>query len=81
MSSTSWWWAAIAWTTFGDSPWRWAICGADRRVRALDLVVDRLADVVQQAAGPGDLDVGPELGRDHGGEVAVSTEWLSTFWP
>ena len=32
--------------------------GADGRVRALDLVIDRLADVVQQAAHLGDLDVG-----------------------
>ena len=44
--------------------------GADGRVRALDLVVDRLADVVQQAAHLGDLDVGADLGRDDRGEVA-----------
>ena len=56
--STSWWWAAIPLMTLNGRLWRWAICGADGRVRALDLVVDRLADVVQQPAHLGDLDVG-----------------------
>ena len=46
--------------------------GADRRVRALDLVVDRLADVVQQAAHLGDLDVGADLGRDDRREARSS---------
>ena len=40
------------------------------RVRTLDLVIDRLADVVEQAAGLGDLDVGPDLGGDHRGQAA-----------
>ena len=44
--------------------------GADGGVRPLDLVVDRLADVVQQAAHLGDLDVGPDLGGDDRREVA-----------
>ena len=38
--------------------------GADGGVRALDLVVDRLADVVEETAHLGDLDVGPDLGGD-----------------
>src|SRR5690606_32419910 len=38
---------------------------ADLRVRALDLVVHRLADVVQQTAHLGDLDVGAKLGGKH----------------
>ena len=44
--------------------------GADGRMRAFDLVVDRLADVVQQAAHLGDLDVGADLGGDDRREVA-----------
>ena len=43
---------------------------ADRGVRALDLVVDRLADVVEQAARLRDLDVGADLGRDDRREPA-----------
>ena len=39
-------------------------------MRALDLVVDGLADVVEQAAGLGDLDVGADLGRDDRREAA-----------
>ena len=38
-------------------------------MRALDLVVDGLADVVEEAAAAGDFDVGAELVRDHRGEV------------
>src|SRR5258706_1484629 len=44
--------------------------GADRGVRALDLVVDGLADVVEQPGGLGDLDVGPDLCTDHRREPA-----------
>ena len=44
--------------------------GADGGVRALDLVVDRLADVVEEAAHLGDLDVGADLGGDDRGQVA-----------
>ena len=47
-----------------------AICRADGGVRALDLVVDGLADVVEQAAHLGDLDVGADLGGDDRGQVA-----------
>ncbi len=36
----------------------------------LDLVVDGLADVVEEAAHLGGHDVGPELGRDDRGEGA-----------
>ena len=43
---------------------------ADGGVRALDLVVDRLADVVEQAAHLGDLDVGADLGGDDRGQAA-----------
>ena len=68
--STSWWWAAMPLTTFIGRLWRWAICGADRGVRTLDLVVDGLADVVEQAAHLGDLDVGADLGRDDRREAA-----------
>ena len=35
--------------------------GADEGVRALDLAVDRLAEVVQEAAAAGDVDVGADL--------------------
>ena len=56
--------------TLNGRLWRCAICGADGRVRALDLVVDGLADVVEQAAHLGDLDVGADLGRDDRGQVA-----------
>ena len=38
------------------------------RVRALELVVDRLAEVVEQPARAGDLDVRADLGGDRGGE-------------
>src|SRR5213594_2014606 len=41
----------------------------DHGVRTLDLVVDGLADVVEQARQLGDADVGADLGRHHGGEV------------
>ena len=42
--------------------------GADRGVRTLDLVVDGLADVVEQAARLRDLDVGADLGGDDRGQ-------------
>ena len=41
---------------------------ADLQVGAVHLAVDRLADVVQQAAAAGDGDVGLELGRHGAGE-------------
>ena len=53
----------MALMTLGDRLCRVRDLGADGGVRAFDLVVDGLADVVQQAAGLGDLDVGADLGR------------------
>ena len=44
--------------------------GADDRVRTLDLVVDRLAEVVEQAGALRELDVDAELGGHDAGEVA-----------
>ena len=43
---------------------------ADRRVRTLDLVVDRLAHVVEEAAGLRGQHVSPELRGDDRGEAA-----------
>ena len=54
---------------------------ADQGVRALHLVVDRLADVVQQAALLGLGHVGADLGRQQPGQARDLDEWLSTFWP
>ena len=68
--STSWWWAAMALMTLGEQVVALGDRGADRGVRTLDLVVDGLADVVQQAAHLGDLDVGPDLGGDDRRQVA-----------
>src|SRR5438552_15878232 len=39
-------------------------------MRALDLVVDGLADVVKQTRQLGDANVGADLGRHHGGEMS-----------
>ena len=41
---------------------------ADDGMGALDLVVDRLPDVVQQARLPGERHVGPDLGCGHRAE-------------
>ena len=68
--STSWWCAAMALIDLERQVVALGDLGADRGVRALDLVVDGLADVVQQAAHLGDLDVGADLGRDDRREVA-----------
>ena len=70
--STSWWCAAMALTALGERLCRGGDLGADGSVRALDLVVDGLADVVEQAAELGGLDVGAQLGGDDAGEVARS---------
>ena len=43
--------------TLNGRLWRCGDLGADGGVRTLDLVVDRLADVVEQAAHLRDLDV------------------------
>jgi hypothetical protein len=40
--------------------------GADQGVGALDFMIDRLADVVQQAGGLGDVDIGADLGGQGG---------------
>src|SRR6266849_2067781 len=42
----------------------------DDGMRTLDLVVDGLADVVEQARHLGDANVGADLGRHHGGEIS-----------
>ena len=68
--STSWWCAAIAFTTLNGRLLRLGDCRADRGVGPLDLVVDGLADVVEQAAHLGDLDVRAQLGGDDRGEAA-----------
>ena len=70
--STSWWCAAMALMTFGERSWRAAISAPMAACGTLDLVVDGLADVVEQAAHLGDLDVGAELGRDDGRPGATS---------
>ena len=67
--STSWWCAAMPLMTFGGRSCLAAIGGADGRVGPLHLVVDGLADVVQQAAHLGDLHVRADLGRDDGGQA------------
>src|SRR5216683_741002 len=41
----------------------------DHGMRALDLVVDGLADVVEQARQLGDANIGANLRRHHGGEI------------
>ena len=66
--SISWWWAAIAVHDLRREVVALGDLGADGGVRALDLVVDGLADVVEQAAGLRDLDVGADLGGDHRGQ-------------
>ena len=66
--STSWWWAAMPFTIFGVQVVPLGDLGADRGVRPLDLVVDGLADVVEQAARLRDLDVRADLRRDDRGE-------------
>ena len=56
--------------------------GAEHGVRALDLVVDRLAEVVQQGAAAHDVDVAADLARRSWRRCApVSTACLSWFWP
>ena len=66
--STSPWWDSIAWTTSG-APRRRAQLGADQGVRPLDLVRDRLADVVHEGAPLDELDVDAELGGDRAADV------------
>ncbi len=80
--STSWWCAAMPLMTFIGRLWRAAIWAPMRGVRPLQLVVDRLADVVQQAAHLGDLDVGANLGSDRWPPAWPSrSSASSTFWP
>ena len=55
---------------------------ADQRVRPLDLVGDRLADVVQERGAAGGLGgLAPSSCGHHRGQVRHSTEWASTFCP
>jgi hypothetical protein len=54
---------------------------ADERVRALDLVRDGLADVVQERGAAGRSSARAELVGHHRGQVAHSTECARTFWP
>ena len=79
--SSSPWCAAIAWTILAERPSRLGDVGADQRVRAFDLVVDGLADVVQQTGGLADVDVGADLGASAAAISETSSEWCSTFWP
>src|SRR4249920_539882 len=55
--------------------------GADDRMRALDLVRYRLADVVEQRTALGDRRVDPELGRDRRGDVRRLDEVLEDVLP
>ena len=68
--STSWWCAAMPLIDLERQVVPLGDRGADGRVRPLDLVVDGLADVVQQAAHLGDLDVRADLGGDDRRQVA-----------
>jgi hypothetical protein len=54
---------------------------ADRRVRTLDLVIDRLADVVQQPALLAVSMSAPVSPAMTPARRDVSIECLSTFWP
>ena len=55
---------------------------ADQGVRPLDLVVDRLADVVQQTGGLADVDVGAESRRRARRRSSrPPASGASTFWP
>ena len=56
--------------------------GAEDGVRALQLAVDRLADVVQEGAAAHDVDVAADLARRAWRRPdAVSTACMSWFWP
>ena len=79
--STSWWCAAMPLMTFIGRLWRRAICGAEGGVWAFHLVVDRLADVVQQAAILAIWTSAPTSAAMMAARRAVSIEWLRTFWP
>jgi hypothetical protein len=59
---------------FGDAP-------AYKCVRPLDLVVDRLAHVVQQRGPPRELRVRAEFLAIMPHKFATSTECERTFWP
>ena len=54
---------------------------SDDRVRALDLMADGLADVVQQRAAPGDLGRGAQLGRHQPGEMRALDEVVEHVLP
>ena len=71
----------MAWQTLGDSRYLLRDLRRDDGVRALDLVVDRLADVVQEAARRAVFWLAPSSAAMIAARWAHSTEWLSTFWP
>ena len=80
--STSLWWASIACATASVLAVPAREVAADERVRALDLVRDRLADVVQQRRAAGGLGAdAPSSSAMIAARCAHSTECASTFWP
>ena len=54
---------------------------ADQRVWSLHLVVDRLADVVQQTSGLCDLTSAPSSPASAPAISDISSECCNTFWP
>ena len=54
---------------------------ADEMVRPLDLLVNRLAEIVQQAATLQTLTSAPSSAAIAAASTETSMEWLSTFWP
>ncbi len=69
ITSQSSWCEAMALITTSGSPYFFAHLGADLGVGALPLVIDRLADIVQQPRAAGQLLVQAQLGGEHPGEV------------
>ncbi len=68
--STSSWWASMQWATASLTLKRRAMSAPMMRVGAFDFVVDSLAEVVEEAAGAGDVDIGADFAGDHGRDVA-----------
>ena len=73
LGSTSPWCAAMAWMTSVAFIVFLGKIRADVHVRAFDLVVDGLADVVQQAGALGQRDVHAQLGGHHAGTGAETS--------
>ena len=67
LASMSPWWAAIAWITASLS--YVLSCNADFDMRALDLMVERLADVVQKTGSACNGGVKAQFGSHHTGKV------------